>query len=230
MSLVAIVNVGVVLLAWRTLHDPATAPRTNAPRFAAPGRAALWLCGCVALGLLCEGAMGDWSGVYLANDLGASPAVAGAGYGAFSAAMFAGESLGGDWFVAGIRPGQDGPLRGGGFGGRNCGRARFAASLGECARLRVGRHRIVECGADCFQRRRSPRVLAGDGRGDGGQRRLFRPVAWTRADRRARDVALGLKLSLWFLAGLRGAPFRTDGAFDRAPRGRTLTAFERTVS
>jgi len=112
MSLVAIVNIAFVALTWRTLHDPTSAPKSVAPRFVLPGRAALWLCGCVALGLLCEGAMGDWSGVYLANNLGASPSLAAAGYGFFSAAMVAGR-LGGDWFVG--RFGQAKAVRYGGL-------------------------------------------------------------------------------------------------------------------
>jgi MFS family permease len=112
MSLVAAVIIGIVALTWRTLRDPERAASLVAPAFALPGRAALWLCGCVALGLLCEGAMGDWSGVYLANNLGASPSLAAAGYGFFSAAMVAGR-LGGDWFVA--RFGQARAVRYGGF-------------------------------------------------------------------------------------------------------------------
>ena len=61
---------------------------------------------------LCEGAIGDWSGVYLANNLGAAPSLAAAGYGAFSAAMIAGR-FGGDWFVA--RFGQARTVRYGGL-------------------------------------------------------------------------------------------------------------------
>jgi MFS family permease len=112
MSLVAIVNIAIVALVWRALHDPERTPTTVPPGFALPGRAALWLCGCVALGLLCEGAMGDWSGVYLANNLGASPSLAAAGYGFFSAAMVTGR-LGGDRFVA--RFGQAKAVRYGGL-------------------------------------------------------------------------------------------------------------------
>jgi MFS family permease len=49
--------------------------------------------------LLGEGAIGDWSAVYLSGDLGAPPSVAAAGYGVFAGAMVVGR-LGGDWFVA----------------------------------------------------------------------------------------------------------------------------------
>ncbi len=50
-------------------------------------------------GLLAEGAMGDWSAVYLHDTLGSSPAVAAAGFAAFSLAMGAGR-FGGDRLVA----------------------------------------------------------------------------------------------------------------------------------
>jgi MFS family permease len=111
MSLVAIFNVGAAVLVWSALRDPEAAPQTVAPAFAWPDRTALWLCGCVALGLLCEGAIGNWSAVYLANDLAAPPSIAAAGYAAFSAAMVAGR-LGGDRFVA--RFGQARTVRYGG--------------------------------------------------------------------------------------------------------------------
>jgi MFS family permease len=99
MSLVAFINVVAAGLAWRALRDPDAAPPTVAPGFAWPDRAALWLCGCVALGLLCEGAVGDWSAVYLADNLAASTSIAAAGYAAFAGAMVVGR-LGGDRFVA----------------------------------------------------------------------------------------------------------------------------------
>ncbi|WP_158815062.1 MFS transporter [Methylocapsa sp. S129] len=112
MSLVALINIVAVALTWRALRDPDAPPPAVAPRFVWPDRAALWLCGCVALGLLCEGAVGDWSAVYLANDLAAPPSLAAAGYAVFSAAMVIGR-LGGDWFVA--RFGQARTVRLGGI-------------------------------------------------------------------------------------------------------------------
>jgi MFS family permease len=99
LSLVAAVNIAVAALIWRWLRDPEAPPPTLASGFVAPGRRALWLCACVALGLLCEGAVGDWSAVFLADERRAPASVAAAGYAAFAAAMVAGR-LGGDWFVA----------------------------------------------------------------------------------------------------------------------------------
>lgn len=99
MSLVALINVATVALIWRALRDVA-APAPAAVRgFAWPERTALWLSVCVALGLLGEGAIGDWSAVYLAGDLDAPPSIAAAAYGVFAGAMVIGR-LGGDQFVA----------------------------------------------------------------------------------------------------------------------------------
>jgi MFS family permease len=112
MSIVAIANIAGAALAWRALRDPTPALAPPASGFAWPDRAALWLCGCVALGLLCEGAVGDWSAVYLANELSAPPSLAAAGYASFSAMMIVGR-LSGDWFVA--RFGQARTVRYGGI-------------------------------------------------------------------------------------------------------------------
>jgi hypothetical protein len=99
MSLVALINVATVAFIWRALRDVG-APAPAAMRgFVWPDRTALWLSLCVALGLLGEGAIGDWSAVYLAGDLGAPPSLAAAGYGVFAGAMVIGR-LGGDRFVA----------------------------------------------------------------------------------------------------------------------------------
>jgi MFS family permease len=99
MSIVAIVNLAILAVVRRMLHDSEGSLKADPPAFAWPDRAALWLCGCVALGLLGEGAVADWSAVYLADNLGATPSIAASGYAAFSCAMVAGR-LFGDWFVA----------------------------------------------------------------------------------------------------------------------------------
>jgi fucose permease len=80
-----------------SLLPPAADGATDEPHFARPTRAVLGL-GLVAfLGLLTEGAMGDWSAVYLRHTLGATSAVAALGFAAFSLTMaacrFAGDAL-----------------------------------------------------------------------------------------------------------------------------------------
>jgi predicted MFS family arabinose efflux permease len=56
-----------------------------------------------ALGLVGEGAMYDWSVLYLRQELGATPGRAGLAYACFSGAMAAGR-FGGDWVRARLRP------------------------------------------------------------------------------------------------------------------------------
>jgi len=78
--------------------------------FALPAR------GVILIGILCflamvsEGAVGDWSGIYLRQDLGADPSAAATGFAGFSLGM-AIARLGGDWLNA--RVGAGPLLRGG---------------------------------------------------------------------------------------------------------------------
>src|SRR6185295_10688323 len=72
-------------------------------RFALPGRSVIALGSLAFLGLLAEGAMADWSAVYLRDSLRTPPAVAALGFLAFSLAMTAGR-LGGDRLVGRYGP------------------------------------------------------------------------------------------------------------------------------
>jgi fucose permease len=65
-----------------------------APTFAWPPRRLLGLGGLTFCAFLAEGAIGDWSAVYLHEGLGTSPALAGAGFAAFSLAMAVGRFSG----------------------------------------------------------------------------------------------------------------------------------------
>jgi len=71
--------------------------------FARPSGALLGLGVLAFCGLLAEGAMGDWSAVYLHDTLGSSAALAGTGFAAFSLAM-AGGRFAGDRLVALLGP------------------------------------------------------------------------------------------------------------------------------
>ena len=76
------------------LPSRADASEEGAPAFARPTRALLGLgimAFCVLLG---EGAMGDWSAVYLDDTLGTGPGFAAAGYAAFSLSMAFGRLFG----------------------------------------------------------------------------------------------------------------------------------------
>lgn len=83
------------LIAYRSLLPANTdAGEAGAPAFARPTRALMGLgviSFCVLLG---EGAMADWSAVYLDNTLETGPGYAAAGYAAFSLAMVFGRLLG----------------------------------------------------------------------------------------------------------------------------------------
>jgi fucose permease len=71
--------------------------------FARPTRALLGLGALAFCGLLAEGAMADWSAVYLHDTLGSSAPVAAAGFASFSLAMAAGR-FGGDRLVGRLGP------------------------------------------------------------------------------------------------------------------------------
>jgi fucose permease len=77
----------------------ASPPRqASSPVFARPRGILLTLGALAFCGLVAEGAMGDWSAVYLHDVVGSSPAVAAAGFAATSLAMAAGR-FGGDRLV-----------------------------------------------------------------------------------------------------------------------------------
>ncbi len=94
---------GLILLvvAWPMTGAGETAE--GGAGFVLPGRAALVLGAGAAASMVCEGAMADWSAVYLTNVALASPALAAGGYAAFSAAMVVGR-LAGDRVVAALGP------------------------------------------------------------------------------------------------------------------------------
>jgi predicted MFS family arabinose efflux permease len=97
-------GIAVVALAARGLPVPPAGHRAPAePVLARPTGALLGLGVLTFCALLAEGAMGDWSAVYLHDALGASPARAAAGFAAFSLAMAAGR-FSGDALAARLGP------------------------------------------------------------------------------------------------------------------------------
>jgi MFS family permease len=93
-ALVALLGVA----ACRPMLPAAAEGGAAGPGFARPSLALL-LPGLVALaGLLSEGAVADWSAVYLSKSLGAGTSIAAAAFAAFSLAMAAGR-FSGDWLV-----------------------------------------------------------------------------------------------------------------------------------
>jgi len=88
----AVLMLGVVALAARRLL-PSEDERPG-PAFVRPSRALVGLGMLAFFGLLAEGAMADWSAVYLRETLGSSLAVAATGFAAFSLAMAVGRFMG----------------------------------------------------------------------------------------------------------------------------------------
>jgi MFS family permease len=108
---VAIVAVVIAVLATRWLVVDDDVRHAAGPSFALPPRA-LVLLGLIAFGVLfCEGAIADWSAVYLREGLHSSPAIAATGYAVFSLLMAAGR-LTGDTLA--LRLGPAWVVRGGG--------------------------------------------------------------------------------------------------------------------
>jgi predicted MFS family arabinose efflux permease len=99
-------------LALAGLDSVRAATAENAPHLASPRRPVVVL-GLIALaGLVAEGAMGDWTAIWLHHSLGTSAAVAATGFAVFSVAMAAGR-LAGDHVVA--RQGARAHLEAGGL-------------------------------------------------------------------------------------------------------------------
>jgi MFS family permease len=96
MAMAALPLVGVVAALAREVPDEHA--ETPPQGFVWPSRALLGVGLLCFLSMLIEGAMADWSGVYLATVAGASTAGAAAGYAAFSVMMVTGR-LGGDWTI-----------------------------------------------------------------------------------------------------------------------------------
>jgi MFS family permease len=100
---VAIVVTLVAVVATRWLVVDAGAHGDAGPSFALPPPELLLL-GFIAFGVLfCEGAIGDWSGVYLRESLNSPPATAASGFALFSLAMAAGR-LAGDQLALRLGP------------------------------------------------------------------------------------------------------------------------------
>ena len=97
-SLIAILLAGLSLTTFRNLHPNKTQIARDyndkVNLFPMPNRALITL-GIIAICVMMgEGAMGDWSAVYLRRNLGTSEGLAAAGYAAFSIAMATGRFLG----------------------------------------------------------------------------------------------------------------------------------------
>jgi fucose permease len=91
------------LVASRHLLPASTDEAHDGPTFVRPSRPLLALGVIAFCALVGEGAMADWSAVYLGNTLGTTAAFAAAGYAVFAAAMVVGR-FAGDWATARLKP------------------------------------------------------------------------------------------------------------------------------
>ena len=101
------VSAGVLLLALiaclRRVGPGSAAAGEESPGFTLPSRGVLLLAVLCLLIMVTEGAMADWSGLYLRQDLGSSAAVAALAYSFFTGGMTVGR-LAGDWINERIGP------------------------------------------------------------------------------------------------------------------------------
>jgi predicted MFS family arabinose efflux permease len=88
--------VALLVVSARRIGRGSDAEGEDAPGFALPSRGVVLLAVLCLLVMLTEGAMADWGGLYLRQDLGASTALAALAYSFFTAGMTAGR-LAGDW-------------------------------------------------------------------------------------------------------------------------------------
>ena len=80
----------------RRIGHGSAAEGDDAPSFALPSRGVVLLAILCLLVMVTEGAMADWGGLYLRQDLGASAALAALAYSFFTAGMTVGR-IAGDW-------------------------------------------------------------------------------------------------------------------------------------
>jgi predicted MFS family arabinose efflux permease len=99
----ALVALAAVAIAIPGLVTTPPGPDATGPTLARPSGSLVSLGALALLGLLAEGAMADWSAVYLHDTLGASSSTAALGFAAFSLAMGAGR-FGGDALVDRLGP------------------------------------------------------------------------------------------------------------------------------
>lgn len=98
-----VLGVAVVLAAGRLLPATVESRARQGRAWARPSRRLIVLATIAFCVLLGEGAVADWSAVYLRQDVGAAAGLAGAGFAAFSLAMAVGR-LAGDWLSERLGP------------------------------------------------------------------------------------------------------------------------------
>jgi MFS family permease len=88
-----------LLYSSRLMHDPASLQGKDAPGLRLPGKALLYVAILTFIGLFSEGALQDWTGVYMRQVVAVPVSVAAVGYASYSTAMALGR-FGGDRVTA----------------------------------------------------------------------------------------------------------------------------------
>ena len=102
-AIASILLLALVLYLNTRLGEGSVAEGEDGQRFALPSRGVLLLAILCLLTMVTEGAMGDWGGIYLRGDLGASAAIAAVTFSVFSAGMTTGRIVG-DWVTGRLGP------------------------------------------------------------------------------------------------------------------------------
>ena len=102
-AIASLILLGLVLYLNTRLGEGFAAEGEDTPRFSVPSRGVLLLAILCLLTMVTEGAMGDWGGIYLRGDLGASAAIAAVTFSVFSAGMTTGRIVG-DWVTGRLGP------------------------------------------------------------------------------------------------------------------------------
>ncbi len=102
-AIASLLLLGLVLYFNTRLGEGSAAEGEETPRFSLPSRGVMLLAILCLLTMVTEGAMGDWGGIYLRGDLGASAAIAAVTFSVFSAGMTTGRIVG-DWVTGRLGP------------------------------------------------------------------------------------------------------------------------------
>jgi fucose permease len=95
-ALASVLMLGALVASARNIGPGSAAEGEKAPRFTLPSRGVALIAVLCLLVMLTEGAMADWGGLYLSQDLGADTALAALAFAFFTAGMTVGR-LFGDW-------------------------------------------------------------------------------------------------------------------------------------
>ena len=102
-AIASVALLAIVVFSTRRIGEGSAAAGQETPRFTLPSRGILLLAVLCLLVMVTEGAIADWGGLYLRQDLGTSAAVAALAFTVFAAGMTVGRVFG-DWINGHLGP------------------------------------------------------------------------------------------------------------------------------